>query len=228
MTTTAHTTAQIVASERLDHLPIFPLPNAVLIPQGHLPLHVFEPRYRQLVSDCMDGDRMMAIALLERDETSHLDRPPLHAVAGLGYIDIHQELPDGRSLIVLRGVMRVEIRGERETDTPYRVVRAGRLRDAPPSSGGAATDAMTVVRQLVRQLGGLIPDDAGRTLVEICSRERDPGKLADLVGSAVVLEPSERQAFLEQVDVMRRLECATGALASVIDHLREGGDHVLN
>ncbi len=222
------TTAQIIPTDRLERLPVFPLPNAVLIPQGHLPLHVFEPRYRRLVADCMGDDRMMAIALFARDETSHLDRPPLRPVAGLGCIEVHQELPDGRSLIVLRGLMRVEIRGERETEAPYRVVRAGRLDDAPLTDSEAASDAMAVVQQLVQRLGGLIPDNAGRTLVEVCLRERDPGKLADVVGSAVVLEPKERQRFLEQTDVLRRLEGATGALARMIDRLRDGDEHVLN
>lgn len=229
------TTAEIIPSDRLERLPIFPLPNAVLIPQGHLPLHVFEPRYRELVADCISDDRMMAIALLAREEAAQLEpfgserpAPALRPVAGLGYIDVHQELPDGRSLIVLRGLMRVEIREERETKTPYRVVRAGRIHDAPVADGDAASDAMTVVQQLVQQLGGLIPDNAGRTLVEVCMREREPGKLADLVGSAVVLEPEERQRFLEQTDVLRRLDSATGALATVIDRLRQGDELDLN
>lgn len=212
---------RIITPERLAQMPVFPLPNAVLIPQGHLPLHVFEPRYRQLVADCLAGDRVMAVGLLVRDETSHRDHPPLHAVAGAGVIDVHQVLPEGRSLIVLKGLQRVTIADELQATRPYRLVRAVVIEDVFPHDHAAVNDAMSIVRQLVRRLGQLLPDGAGQMLVEVCSRESDPGRLADLVGSAVLLDTPLRQRFLEQVDPLRRLDRVSHALAQAIERLAD-------
>src|SRR5438552_892484 len=86
-----------VAPEALAELPIFPLPNCVLLPGGLLPLHVFEPRYRELTRDCLDGPKLLAIARLEPGhEATYFERPPVNVHAGLGRIICSDELADGR------------------------------------------------------------------------------------------------------------------------------------
>src|SRR5579859_4677506 len=107
----------------LDALPIFPLPQTVLFPGALLPLHVFEPRYRTMVKDCLGTHKAMAVALIretgERDTNRH---PTIEAIAGVGMIIDHVELPDGRYNILLHGRARVKLT-ELPFVPPYRRAR---------------------------------------------------------------------------------------------------------
>src|SRR5579859_4612499 len=115
----------------LDVLPIFPLPQTVLFPGALLPLHVFEPRYRTMVKDCLATHKAMAIALIcetgERDAHRH---PAIEPVAGIGVIIDHVELPDGRYNILLHGRGRVRLE-ELPFVPPYRRAKAVLLHAAP-------------------------------------------------------------------------------------------------
>jgi Lon protease-like protein len=87
------------------HARLFPLPNLVLIPKVVLPLHIFEPRYRQMTADALAGDRLIAMVLLKEGvEDAYEAAPPIHTIACLGKIVDDQRLPDGRYHIVLRGL----------------------------------------------------------------------------------------------------------------------------
>src|SRR5437899_1693222 len=89
---------------------LFPLPNLVLFPHVVQPLHVFEPRYRQLTADALEGDRLIALALLRPGwEEEYEARPPLYPVACLGRITAHQKLDGGRYILLLRGLSRIRI-----------------------------------------------------------------------------------------------------------------------
>src|SRR3954451_23264124 len=97
-------------SERLrravPHLPIFPLPGAVLLPHSLVPLHVFEPRYRKMTRDCQEGLRVMGLANIP-DEKAAAEKPPRVAtVVGVGVLARVDPLTGGRFNIVLRGVLR--------------------------------------------------------------------------------------------------------------------------
>src|ERR1043165_4936677 len=114
----------------LASLPIFPLPNCVLLPGGLLPLHVFEPRYRELTRDCLAGNQLMAVARLRPGyETTYYGRPPVYERCGVGRIICSEELPDGRFALLLRGVARVELARELPADRAYRRVEARMLAD---------------------------------------------------------------------------------------------------
>ncbi|MGH7405380.1 MAG: LON peptidase substrate-binding domain-containing protein, partial [Candidatus Methylomirabilales bacterium] len=79
-------------------IPIFPLPNVVFFPHTLLPLHIFEPRYRQMLADCLTGERWLAVVLLRPGwEAEYYGRPAVYAVAGAGEIVASERLPDGRS-----------------------------------------------------------------------------------------------------------------------------------
>src|SRR5512147_2882121 len=109
----------------LASLPIFPLPNCVLLPGGLLPLHVFEPRYRELTRDCLADSRLLAVArLVPGHEAQYFGRPPIYPHAGLGRIICSDELDDGRFHILLRGVGRVRVESELDGEHTYRRVRA--------------------------------------------------------------------------------------------------------
>src|SRR5438132_8216721 len=101
---------------------LFPLLNLVLFPHVVQPLHVFEPRYRQLTADALAGDQLITMALLQPDwEPDDAGLPPVFPVACLGRIIAHKELADGRSILLLRGLSRVRIVEEMPTHKPYRV-----------------------------------------------------------------------------------------------------------
>ena len=104
-------------------LPIFPLPGLFLFPHQVLPLHIFEPRYRQLVGDLLDGPGRFVIGTVLRGEpatATHI--PAVLPVAGLGEIVRHEKLPDGRYRIWVLGLARVRI-AEVASDRLYRLVR---------------------------------------------------------------------------------------------------------
>ena len=104
-------------------IPIFPLPNVVLFPNVFLPLHIFEPRYREMVADALDGDRMIGMVLLRPGwESDYEGRPPVFPIGCAGLITHHERLPDGRYNIILRGLQKFRIQGE-ENGNSYRVAQ---------------------------------------------------------------------------------------------------------
>ena len=103
-------------------VPVFPLPNQWLFPRTVRPLHVFEPRYRQLIEDSLDGPgRLVWGTVVEGHEPELAGAPPIHPIAGLGEIGRHEKLADGRFHVFLVGLGRVRVR-EVESDHPYRQV----------------------------------------------------------------------------------------------------------
>ena len=96
-----------------DLLPLFPLPNVVLFPNVFLPLHIFEPRYREMVADAITGDRMIGMVLLRPGwEQDYDGRPPVYPIGCSGLITHVEQLADGRYNIVLRGFERFRILAE--------------------------------------------------------------------------------------------------------------------
>src|SRR5205085_1976564 len=86
---------------------LFPLPNVVLFPQVVQPLHIFEPRYREMTADALADDRLIAMALLQPGwEADYEGRPPIHPICCLGRIFAEKHLPDGRYNLLLRGLTR--------------------------------------------------------------------------------------------------------------------------
>lgn len=106
-----------------DRIGVFPLPQVVLFPDAHLPLHVFEPRYRALLRDALAGDRRIVMAVLKPGyEEDYYGTPPVHEWGCAGRIVRHQRLDDDSSDIVLRGERVVHLE-EFVQDTPYRIAR---------------------------------------------------------------------------------------------------------
>ena len=102
-------------------IPLFPLPNVVLFPNVFLPLHIFEPRYRQMVADALVEDRIIGMTLLRPGyEANYEGRPAIYPIGCAGVITHSQPLGDGRYDIVLRGMEKFRIRSE-DQSRPYRV-----------------------------------------------------------------------------------------------------------
>ena len=104
-------------------IPVFPLPGVVLFPNVFLPLHIFEPRYRAMVSDALSGDRMIGMLLLRPGyDADYEGRPPVYTTGCAGLITHSEALPDGRFNIVLRGIEKFRVVTE-DHSQQYRVAR---------------------------------------------------------------------------------------------------------
>jgi Lon protease-like protein len=104
-------------------LPVFPLPGALLLPRADLPLNIFEPRYLEMVSDALSGERIIGI-IQPKDDSDTAERPGLMKVGCAGRITSYAETPDGRVLVTLTGVSRFSIKSELPVGTAYRQVVA--------------------------------------------------------------------------------------------------------
>jgi Lon protease-like protein len=184
---------------------LFPLPNLVLFPHVVQPLHIFEPRYRQLTADALVGDRLLAITLLQPGwERDYEGRPALHPVACLGRIVADQRLADGRYNLLLRGLGRIRIEQERDTGKLYRTADVTLLTDqALPT---------TAEEQILRKrLAGVLPSWIGahpafaeqfRTLLE---SNLPLSALCDVFTFALPLEMEFKQQLLETLNVEERV-----------------------
>jgi hypothetical protein len=200
----------------LAALPLFPLPDVVLFPGALLPLHVFEPRYRELTADVLAGRRIMGVARLRPGyQADYAGRPPIFSVAGAGYVVKAEELPDGRYNILLRGVARVQLDEELPAERAYRRARAHVLVDTRSARPGALPrlrgDLVTLCDRLSMLLG-----DGGLELRELSRGVGSPAAFADMLAAALVLDPDDRQALLEATDPADRLETLTAHVAQLV------------
>ena len=101
-----------------NKIPIFPLSDFIFFPKTSVPLNIFEPRYIQMIDDCMKGNRL--IGIVQPKKTGDLKKPDLYEVGCVGKIKSFNETEDGRYLIVLEGVSRYKITGELKSDKLYR------------------------------------------------------------------------------------------------------------
>lgn len=116
-----------MVSDRPPVIPLFPLPNVVFFPKTFLPLHIFEPRYRQMIKDAGAGDRLIGhvigmVLLKDGWEADYAGRPPIHPMGCAGRLVQVEPLDDGRFNVVLYGVARFMV-AEEFDDRPYRRAR---------------------------------------------------------------------------------------------------------
>lgn len=198
-----------------EALKVFPLPSAVLFPHSVIPLHIFEPRYRDMVRDALASDRIMALAQLEPGwEPRYGGRPAMQEVLCAGIIIWHDELPDGRYNILLQGICRARLVSELPAQRLYREARVDLLPD-PPFSGPEEEQ----LRQAVFELVGRVPPAFSEGLVPAVARAHG-GALADVVAAAIIPEPERRQALLAELDVRQRLQEVTDEVGELIGRLQ--------
>jgi hypothetical protein len=179
-------------------IPVFPLPNVVLFPNVFLPLHVFEPRYRQMVGDALNGDRIIGIVLLQPGwEADYDGRPAVYAIGCAGVITHADRLADGRFNIVLRGMEKFRITGE-ERDTSYRVARVDAV---PEPAAESVRGEMRAERRRLEAL--LVPRPEGQPDAKIPSSMADED-LVNALAQYLEFEPVEKQALLERDGVLLR------------------------
>jgi Lon protease-like protein len=212
--------AQRVRSQ-LHRLPIFPLPGAVLLPYALVPLHVFEPRYRKLVRDCQNGAGVLALANIPAESRRERKDPPrVLPVIGAGILAHVEPLPDGRSNIVVRGVLRARIVEELPPQEPYRLVRAEPLADT--ASDDEARRLAEELRQLVLACCARRSGAAATALAQMSGSAAEPGELADAIAAMVVESPHERQQLLEITSPQERLRRACHEILNLLAQTQSG------
>lgn len=177
-------------------LSIFPLPGAILFPGLHLPLHVFEPRYRALVGDALARDRRIAMIQPQRAG----DDAPLYEVGCVGKIDEVEALDDGRYNIVLSGEARFRVLRELDVTTAFRQVEAELLTD--DDAAALASVERAGFEQEARRFA-----DAQGYLVDWDSVARlDDRTLIDGVSQIAPFDAAAKQALLECGSLTERCE----------------------
>lgn len=199
-----------------DHLPLFPLP-LVLFPGAALPLHIFEPRYRQLLVDCLEGDHRFGIARLD-EGVAEAELSP-GTVGCIAEIVNTETLPDGRSNIVVRGTERFALVSFVSTPHPYRVCRGELVEDE--FEIGAELDALAErVRDVFRRVAR-----AARTLADdpdpLPELPDDAASLSFAVASMIDIDLDARQELLASRSPLERLRqldrVLSAALGTIVD-----------
>jgi uncharacterized protein len=180
-------------------IPLFPLPNVVLFPNVFLPLHIFEPRYRQMVADALHGDRIIGMVLLRPGfEADYQGRPPIYAVGCAGVITHSQTLADGCYDIVLRGMEKFRIASE-DTSRPYRIGQVEPLAEPIPAQ---ETQPLRHQRQ---RLEAVLAAAIERVRAEPKFPPSVPDEdLVNALAQYLELDIVERQALLECNGVLAR------------------------
>ena len=147
-------------------VPMFPLAGVFLYPRQLMQLHIFEPRYRQMIEDSLDSAGRMTIATIKADQNAADEAPEVLEVAGLGEIGRHERLDDGRFVIWLVGLARVRME-EVSSERLYRKARIEPLVEVAPSQDEEARLRPLLIHKL-RQLaedGAKIPEDVSLSVL---------------------------------------------------------------
>lgn len=196
-------------------LPLFPLPNIVFFPHTRLPLHIFEPRYRQMVADALDSDSRFGIVLLRPGwEADYFGAPPVFSYGTVGTIEQSVSLDDGRYNIIVHGDVRFRILGE-VSRVPYRTARvvAEPETDRDPQETYAQRQWLA---DLARQYLRYLPDQTA--VPEIDAVDLDA--LTNALIMSLNLDFEEKQKLLEMSDVVSRAEDVGTELSNRIESLR--------
>jgi uncharacterized protein len=180
-------------------IPIFPLPSVVLFPNVFLPLHIFEPRYREMVGEALEADRIIGMVLLRPGWEGNYDgRPPVYPVGCAGLISDAQHLADGRYNIVLRGLEKFRIVDE-DSSRSYRIARVDAM---PESVDSVERDLLRSERRRLEAL--LVPQPEGRGTDPKVPPTMADEDLVNALAQYLELEPVEKQALLERDGLLAR------------------------
>ena len=180
-------------------IPIFPLPSVVLFPNVFLPLHIFEPRYVEMVADALDGDRIIGMVLLRPGyEPDYEGRPPVYTVGCAGVISHAEPHADGRYNIVLRGLEKFQITGE-DTSRIYRLAHVTTIME---TLTGEERAVMRTERRRLEAL--LVPQPSGRGVDPKVPPSMTDEDLVNALAQYLELEPVEKQALLERDGLVAR------------------------
>ena len=194
------------ARAAVSRLKVFPLPPVVLLPGSGLPLHIFEERYRAMVKEALETDRIVAMAqIVPGQEALLAGRPELEPMVCIGSIAAHKLLDDGRSNLMLVGLARALIEREWPDTKPFREVQARLVLDEEVPQGA---DEEVALRQTVVELLARLPTDVAERIAQVTGRVHG-GALADVVAATIMDDVPSRFEVLCEVDPRARMRVVT-------------------
>ncbi len=182
-------------------IPVFPLSGATLLPGGHLPLNIFEPRYLNMIDDALSADRLIGM-IQPREHERRTESPPLFRVGCVGRLISFSETDDGRYLISLKGICRFQIHEELSVTTPYRQLRV----DYEDYAGDMHGDELqhTIDREgILNVLKEFLDSNQLETDWESV-KKTSADTLVNSLSMSCPFTPQEKQALLEAHDVNDR------------------------
>jgi uncharacterized protein len=203
---------------------LFPLPNLVLFPHVMQPVHIFEPRYRDMLEDALAGDRLVAMALLAPGwERNYEGRPALYPVACLGRIAACCRLADGTYNVLLHGLLRARLLYEVETKHRFREARVEIYEDLYPPLEVEQYDRLhdRLRENFFRVLPFML--DAREQLDQLLDADVPLGMLSDIVSFMLDIDPLKKELLLAEADVYRRTELLLKYLQAAINE-HSGGN----
>ncbi|HUP47490.1 MAG TPA: LON peptidase substrate-binding domain-containing protein [Thermoanaerobaculia bacterium] len=196
-------------------LPLFPLPNLVFFPSTRLPLHVFEPRYRRMVTDALEGDKRFGIVLLRPGwETDYFGAPAIYGYGTVGTIEQAVPLDDGRFNILVHGDVRFRVVDEVET-LPYRTARVIATPEVQREAGDAYAQREWLA-DLARQYIKYLPEQTAVPEIEMVGLDA----LTNALIMSINVDIEEKQKLLEIDDLIGRAERIGTELQSRIESLK--------
>ena len=197
-----------IIQDACSAMPLFPLPRAVLFPGTLLRLHVFEPRYVQLLEDVQKGNGLFAIPMLRGDSLS-IQEPSVHPVAGIGKVVHCTPLPNNRFQIVLLGVGRIRIVEEKKTDALYRVAEG--VLFSEETKDFDIVPLQQLLTQIIMRNPALA--DTWKTLLDESLPQRT---FLNTVAEILISKAEEKQTFLELERAAQQGDFLSEKLADVL------------
>lgn len=184
-------------------VPVMVLPGALLFPHALLPLYIFEPRYRAMLSYCLANERMFCVALMRPGATESKSTGDFFQTAGCGLIRACVGKDDGTANLILQGLWRVRLVDYVQVK-PFRIARVEQL--VSEDAGTVEAEALgTKVLELCRQFKARQPNEMPGQLDTFLAHLTDLEMLSDLVAHTFVSNPFLRQTLLEQPLIPARL-----------------------
>lgn len=181
---------------------LFPLPNLVVFPYVVQALHIFEPRYREMIEDALAGDQLIAMAHLQAGwEADYEGRPAIWPVVCVGRVISHVRLANGHYNVLLQGLKRAAVVREFPPDHAFRLAEVAILEDLYPADGAARRTQ--IQRELLQGFERLTPDSAAtREQIEQLAGQQIPlGVLTDILSYTLPLELDIKQQLLAEWNV---------------------------
>lgn len=197
-------------------VPIMPLPGALLFPHALLPLHIFEPRYRAMLTRALGDDRMFCVSLIKPPRREWHSSSDFCDVATVGLIRACVERGEGTSNLILQGLQRVRFTAF-DQDKPFPIAQIAAIASEPSVSEAESYALARKILDLYEKLKTTtqhFPEKVDRYLSDL----EDPEMLADLMGATFINDALRRQQLLEEASVTERLRL-------VLQFLREETDY---
>jgi Lon protease-like protein len=208
-------------SQQKEIISLFPLPSTVFYPGTPLPLHIFEPRYRKMTFDALENKRKIGMVLLKPDwEDSYFDRPEIFSIGCVGSIEKEIRYPAGKYDFTLIGLSRFRIVREIDGEA-YRRAEIDLLDEQNEQEIGEGPNATRdSLIDRYREFISLIPDNNSLKKELDWDPVHKLSQFVDRLAYRLELSLKQKQAFLEEKDVLRRSEFLHSFLKTKIDLVR--------